>query len=159
MAKVAKKEQETAAMAKAGQPAAYIEPHGGGERVEAVAAALVRQAVRAWVLVKRVDELEEELKALKEELAQALGTGVSLVVPGVCRVSVAATSSVTVADAQNLRDLLGERFADLVTESVSYKPTEQLIEMSADGDDPMAPAYRALLKVRQGRTVRITAEK
>ena len=56
-------------------------------------------------------------------------------------------------------DLLGSRFADLVTESVSYKPTEQLIEMSADGDDPMAPAYRALLTVRSGTTVRIMAEK
>ncbi|WP_043698837.1 hypothetical protein [Tepidimonas taiwanensis] len=165
MAKVAKKVQAVrdvpaaAAEGKVVQPVGYIEPHGGGERVEAVAPALVRQAVRAWGLVKRIDELEEELKGLKDELAQALGTGVSLVVPGVCRVSVAATSSVSVADADKLRELLGERFADLVTESVSYKPTEQLIEMSADGDDPMAPAYRALLKVRQGRAVRITAEK
>lgn len=163
MAKVAKKEQDTQKMAaevKAGQPEAYIEPHGGGgECVDAVAPALVRQAVAAWGLVKRIDELEEELKRLKDELAQALGTGVSLVVPGVCRVSVVATSSVSVADADKLRALLGERFDDLVTESVSYKPSEQLIEMSADGDDPMAPAYRALLKVRQGRTVRITAEK
>lgn len=159
MEKVAKKEQAAAAEVKAGQPAAYIEPHGGGQRVEAVAPALVRQAVHACGMVKRIDELEEELKGLKDELAQALGAGVSLVVPGVCRVSVVATSTVAVADADKLRALLGERFSDLVTESVSYKPTEQLIEMSSDGDDPMAPAYRALLKVRQGRTVRITAEK
>jgi len=142
----------------AATPAAWLEVHGAEGRAEA-SPALVRQAVRAWGLVRRIDELEEELGALKAELAQAIGTGRSLVVPGVCRVSVAATRSVAVADADKLRALLGERFADLVIESVSYKPTEQLIDMSADGDDPMSPAYRALLKVRTSTTVRITAEK
>lgn len=140
-------------------PAAYIEPHGGGERVHAVAPNLVREAMRAWGLARRIEELEAEFKEVKEALAQGLGTGVSLVVTGVCRVSVASTTSVTVGDVDKLRALLGDRFDDLVTETVSYKPTEQLIEMSADGDDPMSPAYRALLKVRQSRVVRITAEK
>lgn len=149
----------TATASVAAAPAAWIEMHGSGDRVDAVEPALVRQAVRAWGLVKHIDELEEELKAIKAELASGVGAGASLVVADVCRVSVAKTTSVGIKDADKLRELLRERFADLVVESVSYKPTEQLIEMSSDGDDPMAPAYRALLTVRSGTAVRITAEK
>ena len=158
MAKVAKKTMDAVEAAQAPREMAWLEVHGQEGRSPAEPK-LVQQAMRAWDVVKRMDELEEELNAIKEVLAQAIGAGRSLVVPRVCRVSVAATRAVTVADADKLRALLGERFGDLVTESVSYKPTEQLIEMSADGDDPMAPAYRALLRVRTGTTVRIMAEK
>lgn len=160
MAKVAKVKGDAveAAQAQAPREMAWLEVHGQEGRSPAEPT-LVQQAMRAWDVVKRMDELEEELKAIKEALAQAIGAGRSLVVPRVCRASVSATRAVTVADADKLRALLGERFGDLVTESVSYKPTEQLIEMSSDGDDPMAPAYRALLRVRTGTTVRITAEK
>lgn len=160
MAKMATKaKQERVSEAAAGRPAAWIEVHGSDERLEAVAPKLVQAAMRAVGLVKRIDELEEELKAMKAELAEGVGAGRSLVVPEVCRVSVVKTTSVGIKDADKLRELLGVRFGDLVSESVSYKPSEALIEMSADGDDPMAPAYRALLTVRSGTTVRITAEK
>lgn len=151
--------QAQASEAAAGKPAAWIEVHGSDERMEAVAPELVQAAMRAMGLVKRIDELDEELKGLKAELAEGVGAGCSLVVPGVCRVSVAKTTSVGIKDADKLRELLGERFGDLVSESVSYKPREALISMSADGDDPMAPAYRALLTVRSSTVVRITAEK
>lgn len=149
----------TATASVAAAPAAWIEMHGSDERLQAVAPQLVQAAMRAWGLVKRIDELEEELQAIKAELASGVGAGASLVVAGVCRVSVAKTTSVGIKDAEKLRELLRERFADLVTESVSYKPTQQLIEMSSDGDDPLAPSYRALLTVRSGTTVRIMAEK
>ena len=163
MAKVSKKveavAEATGVASSSSAPAAYIEPHGGGERVHAVAPNLVRDAMRAWGLARRIEELEAEFKQVKEALAEDLGTGESLVVTGVCRVSVASSTTVSVTDVDELRALLGERFDDLVTETVSYKPSEQLIEMSADGDDPMAPAYRAVLKIRQSRVVRITAQK
>jgi hypothetical protein len=158
MAKVAKKTVDAVETAQEPREAAWLEQHGLGGRT-AADAAVVRQAMRAWGLVRRIDELDEELKGLKAELAEGVGAGRSLVVPGVCRVSVAKTTSVGIKDADKLRELLGERFGDLVSESVSYKPSEALIEMSADGDDPMAPAYRALLTVRSGTTVRIMAEK
>lgn len=158
MAKVAKKTVDAVEVAQESCEAVWLEVHGQEGRTPAEPT-LVQQAMRAWDAVKRIEALEEELKAIKQALAQAIGAGRSLVVPRVCRVSVAATRAVTVADADKLRALLGERFGDLVSQSVSYKPTEQLIEMSADGDDPMAPAYRALLRVRTGTTVRITAEK
>jgi len=156
MAKAAKK--DVAKDEAQGQAAAWIEVHGSDERVEAMPS-LVQLAVRAWGLVRRIDELEEELAGIKGELADSVGVGRSLVVPKVCRVAVSSTRTVAVADAEKLRALLGDRWGDLVTETVSVKPTEKLIEMSADGDDPMAPAYRALLRVRTSTTVRITAEK
>lgn len=156
---VTKSKSEDLGNRKGAQPAAWIEAHGSDERLGAVAPKLVQAAMRAMELVKRIDELDEELKGLKAELAEGVGAGRSLVVPRVCRVSVAKTTSVGIKDADKLRELLGSRFGDLVSESVSYKPCEALISMSADGDDPMAPAYRALLTVRSGTTVRITAEK
>lgn len=139
-------------------PAAYIIDRETGERVDAVAPALVRAAMAAWDMVQRIDALEADLKVKKEELAKALD-GRSLIVTGVCRVAVARTESVSITDADKLRELLGDRFDDLVTQTVSYKPADALLEMAADGDDPMAPAYRGLMKVRIGTTVRITAER
>jgi hypothetical protein len=159
MAKAARKEAVTKDEAQ-GQAAAaaWIEVHDSDERAEAMPA-LVQLAVRAWELVMRIDELNVELTALKSELASAVGAGRSLVVPKVCRVSVVSARTVKVVDAKKLRALLGDRWGDLVTETVSYKPTEKLIEMSVDGDDPMAPAYRELLSVCTSTSVRITAQK
>ena len=157
MAKAAKKEVVTKDEAQ-GQAAAWIEVHGSDERAEALPD-LVQLAVRAWWFVRRIDDLEQELGEMKRELASAIGVGHSLVVPNVCRVSVSSTRTVGVTDAEKLRALLGDRWSDLVTETVSVKPNEKLIEMAVDGDDPMAPAYRALLRVRSSTTVRITAEK
>lgn len=163
MAKVAAKNQakrvdaQAVAVANAAlEP--WIEVHGGDARDDAPPS-LVREAMRAWSLVLQIDALEDELKGIKAQLAQDIGAGHSLVVPAVCRVSVSATSSVSIADADKLRALLGDRWSDLVTEAVSYKPSEKLLDMAADGDDPMAPAYRALLRVRSSTTVRILAEK
>lgn len=138
--------------------AARIIDRDSNQRIDAVEPALVHTALQAWEIVQKIEALEAELKTHKDQLAQALA-GQSLVVPGVCRVSVATTSSVSIVDAEKLQTLLGDRFNDLVDISVSYKPSEHLLQMASDGDDPMAPAYRALLKVRRGTTVRITAEK
>ncbi len=135
----------------------YIEAHEGAQR-SAADAALVQKALVAWGLVRRIDELEAQLKPLKAELGAAL-EGHSLVVPKVCRVSAVRSSSVSLADAAKMQQLLGERFADLVEQSVSYKPSEKLVQMSSDGDDPWAPAYRALLRVRNSLAVRIGPEK
>lgn len=162
MAKAAEKATKAAAKAADVQPErapAWIEVHGSDGKVDAVAPALVRTALRAWGMVRRIDELEDELKLLKQQLAAEVGEGRSLVVQGVCRVAVSRHTSVGIRDADKLRELLRERFDDLVEQSVSYKPRQTLIEMSSDGDDPIAPAYRALLTVRQSTAVRITAEK
>lgn len=144
--------------AEAREKAAYIMDRETGEIEDSVPPALVRTAMAAWSLVQRIDELEAELKAHKDELARAL-VGRSLVVAGMCRVSVAETQSVSITDAEKMRLILGARFGDLVQESVSYKPTETLLAMAADGDDPMAPAYQALMRVKKSTTVRITAER
>ena len=157
VAKAAEKKSAKADPVKQVAVASYLERHGG-ERVETPPAIdLVRKALRAWELSREIAVLDEELSALEKDLAVI--EGMSLVVPGVCRVSVARTSSVSIADAEKLRQLLGDRWADLVVETVSYKPTDRLVEIASDADDPMAPAYRELLKVRTGVAVRLLAEK
>lgn len=136
---------------------AYIEAHTDAAR-SVPAATLVQKALDAWNLVRRIDQLEADLAPIKKELAAAI-EGCSLVVPRVCRVSVTRSSSVALADAEKMEQLLGDRFVDLVERSVSYKPSEKLVQMSLDGDDPWAPAYRALLKVRNSVAVRLLAER
>lgn len=137
--------------------AAYIVAHADGAH-SVPEAALVGKVLAAWSLARRIDALEEELAPIKKELAAAI-EGCSLVVPRVCRVSVTRSSSVALADAEKMEQLLGDRFVDLVERSVSYKPSEKLVQMSLDGDDPWAPAYRALLKVRNSVAVRLLAER
>ena len=137
--------------------AAYIEAHADGAR-SVPQAALVGKVLAAWSLARRIDALEDELAPMKKELAAAL-EGASLVVPKVCRVSVTRSSSVGLGDVEKMQQLLGERFGDLVEASVSYKPSDKLVQMSVDGDDPWAPAYRALLKVRNSVAVRLLAER
>ncbi len=157
MAKAAEKKAKRAEAATE-MPESWIEEHGGDGRIQA-SNELAQVALRAWEMARAIDDLEEELKALKARLAEEIGAGRSLVVSTVCRVIVSATSSVSIADAEKLRELLGDRWSDLVTESVSYKPSEKLIALASDADDPMSPAYRALLRVRNGTSVRILAEK
>ncbi len=158
MAKAAEKKAKRGSAATEIMPESWIEEHGGEGRV-AASNELAQIAVRAWMMARAMDDLEEELKQLKAQLAQEIGAGRSLVVSTVCRVIVSATSSVSIADAEKLRELLGDRWSDLVTESISYKPSEKLIALASDADDPMSPAYRALLRVRIGTSVRILAEK
>lgn len=158
MAKAAEKKAKRGSAATEIMPESWIEEHGGEGRIQA-SNELAQVALRAWEMARAIDDLEEELKVLKARLAEEIGAGRSLVVSTVCRVIVSATSSVSIADAEKLRELLGDRWSDLVTESISYKPSEKLIALASDADDPMSPAYRALLRVRKGTSVRILAEK
>lgn len=121
--------------------------------------ALVRQALLAWEISKKIAAMEEELKPIKAGLQEALQPGCSLVVKGVCRVVVSESERVSIGDAGRLASVLGNRFGDLTrTESV-IKPESRLIEMAADADEPLSPAIRACLKVSKGVSVKLLAEK
>lgn len=137
--------------------AAEIIERESGE-VRAADVYLIRQAMRGWEIQKQIAALEEELKPIKARLAETL-VGNSLVVKGVCRVVVSEAERVTIGDADKLAVVLGDRFGDLVKSETVYKPEPRLVEMACDGDDPMAPAIRACLKVGKSTSVKFLAEK
>ncbi|MEJ5234146.1 MAG: hypothetical protein WHV64_18250, partial [Geminicoccaceae bacterium] len=110
-------------------------------------------------LKKEIDELEAQLKEISAKLIEAHGAGVSLVVPGVCRVSIAEREAVRVVDAERLRAVLGGRFDDLVRVEVAYKVEPRLVEMACDADEPLSPAIRACLSVGRSASVTWRAEK
>lgn len=158
MAKVAKKEQDTASVAKAGLPAGEKVLRDGGE-ILPLDAASIRLAMRGWGLRKRIDELDAELRAINAQLIEAHGVGASLIVHGVCRASIAEREAVRIKDAERLKAVLGERFGDLVKTEIAYKPEARLVEMAADGDEPLAPSIRGCLTVGKSAAVTWRAEK
>ncbi len=133
-----------------------IERETGAERN--ASPKLVSTALQAWNLQKQISELEAQLKPLKEALAKDLKEA-SLSIAGVCRIIVAQSTRVTVADVEKLRAVLGERFIDLVEVSETARPLDRLLEMSADGDDPLQSSINACLKVAKSTSVRMVAEK
>lgn len=137
--------------------AAEIIARDSGE-VRAAEPSLIRLALKGWDIQKQIAALEEELKPIKAQLAEALA-GSSLVVKGVCRVVVAEAERVSIADADKLSAVLGARFDDLVKADMVYKPEPRLIEMACDADEPLSPAIRACLKVGKSTTVKLLAEK
>lgn len=139
-------------------PTGYAVERDGGE-MRPLDAAAVRQLMEGWRIRREIEALDERLRAINGALAEAFGDGVTLVVPHVVRASIACRQTLRVTDAERLRAVLGERFDDLVRESVSYKPEERLVEMVSDGDDPLAPSIRACLSVSESMSVTWRAEK
>lgn len=156
MAKVAKVEQEKAAVAKAGLPTGVKIVDGNEQPLDA---ASIRQVMEGWEVKRQMEALKEKLEAINAGLIEAHGTGVALVVTGICRASLATRETVKVADAEKLKGVLGFRFTDLVKTEVAYKATERLVEMSCDGDEPLAPSLRACLAVGKSESVTWRAEK
>lgn len=156
MAKVAKKEQETAAVAKAGLPAGV---KAVGKDEMPLDAASIRLVMQGWEVKKRIDDLKSELDGINARLIEAHGTGCALSVTGVCRASLAEREAVKISDAERLKAVLGDRFTDLVKTDVAYKPEAKLIEMACDGDEPLQPAIGACLTVSASKSVTWRAEK
>jgi hypothetical protein len=150
MAKAKLKEEVTVA--------AEIIQRDTGE-VSAAEPSLIRLAMQGWEIQKQMAALEEALKPIKAGLQEALSTGSSLVVKGVCRVVVSEAERVSIGDADKLAAVLGERFGDLVKTEAVYKPEPRLVEMASDGDEPLSPAIRACLKVGKSTSVKFLAEK
>ncbi len=130
----------------------------GGEVVP-LDAASVRLVMQGWGIKRQIDELEAQLKAINAQLIEAHGAGASLIVHGVCRASIAEREAVRIKDAERLKAVLGFRFTDLVKTEIAYKPEGRLVEMAADGDEPLAPSIRECLTVGKSASVTWRAEK
>lgn len=138
------------------QAGIIIERESGQE--SSAPAKLVSTALQAWALKKQIAELEAQLEPLNATLTKALQDA-SLVIAGVCRAIVASSTRVTVADAEKLRAVLGERYDDLVETRETARPLDKLLEIASDGDHPLQASVNACLKVGKSTSVRMVAEK
>jgi hypothetical protein len=125
----------------------------------AASADLVEAVLDAWRAKLACDEAEAAYKAAVEAVKAMVDAPCSIIVPGVCRAQYAVTTRVSVIHPETLETILGERYPDLVKVTEKVDATEQLIEMAMDGDDPLAPAIRAALKISQGESFTMRAEK
>ena len=114
---------------------------------------------RGWALKTKIEALQIELDAVNAALLEAHGTGCALVIAGACRASLSERRLPRIVEQDKLRALLGGRFDDLVREEVSYKAERRLLDMAADGDEPLAPALRECISYAVSQTVTWRAEK
>ncbi|MEW6416183.1 MAG: hypothetical protein AB1482_13130 [Pseudomonadota bacterium] len=122
-------------------------------------AALVRAVLAAWEAKIAADDAKKVFDAAQEAVIDQLHSPCSVVIPGVCRMNYSVRQTVKVADPERLAAVLGERYGDLVVESMSYKAEPRLVSMSTDADEPLQPAIAACLKVSEAETLTFRAEK
>lgn len=148
--------EANAKAAKAGLPAGVRIIDGKETPLDA---ATIRKVMEGWEVKRIMDEAKARLDAINAELIDAHGTGVALVVTGICRAILANRQTVKVIDAKRLEAVLGGRYPDMVREEVSYKAEPRLVEMAMDADDPLQPAIAACLTVGESTSVTWRAER
>lgn len=131
-------------------PAAYL--HDGGVKRKA-GRNLAKLAMEAWETRMELEALKERLSACNEKIVKAVNPGCAIEIPGMCRVTVAERQTVRVTDVEALEHVLGPRFEDLVDVRVNHRPLPKLVEMAADGDDPLGKAVRQALSFEHSVTV------
>jgi hypothetical protein len=120
----------------------------------------VRKVVEAWHIKCQIEDLKEKLEAIQSELIAQHGSGVSLVIPGLCRAILLARQTVKITDPKCLEQVLGAaKYMCLVREKVTYHAEDRLVEMAQDPSEPLAPAISACLSISQSNVVTWRAER
>lgn len=122
-------------------------------------AGLTRAVLDAWQAKIAADDAKKVYDAAQERVIDLLSSPCSIVVAGVCRAIYSVRQTVKINDPERLAAVLGERYADLVAETLSHKAEPRLLEMSTDGDEPLQPAIAACLTVRESESLSFRAEK
>ena len=112
---------------------------------------------RLFQLQQQRKAMEQEEKALREDLDKLLDTDDKIVLPGECQVMKVASNRLEVTDPDRLREILGPRFDDLVHVATTYKLEERLKQMLEDGDDPAGQAALEVVNYRESTALRCTA--
>lgn len=120
---------------------------------------LTRAVLAAWEAKIAADDAKKVYDAAADAVIDLLHSPCSVVIPGVCRASYSVRQTVKIADPERLAAVLGERYGDLVVESITYKAEPKLVDMSVDADEPLQPAIAACLKVSESETLTFRAEK
>jgi len=130
--------------------------NSGGEAE--LAKPVIDRLVQAWEMKERAAQIEREIETINAGLVRDFQPGDVLIVPGICRATIASRQTVKITDPVRLEAVLGGRYLDLVREEAVYKAEEKLVEMAADGDEPLGPSIRECLTIRTATTVTWRAE-
>jgi hypothetical protein len=115
--------------------------------------ASMRLVMQGWQRKLEMEAAKARLEEVNAALLEAHGGGCKLRVVGIATATLSARSTVKVSDPERLREVLGERWDDLVAERVSYSAYDRLVELSVDGDEPLAPAIRQCLTIADSTAV------
>ncbi len=123
---------------------------------------LIAQCVALWEKKCAGEEIKEELDAIKKDVLEGfdgLSPSAAILIPGVCRISLKkGAAKWTIREVDLVRELLGDRFGDLVDEKTTYVVTPKLTAMIADAADPVGRELKRHVKLVQGDpTVQIVA--
>lgn len=120
---------------------------------------LAQLVLDAWTLSLDIDALKKELDAKKQSISEALDFEGTVVIPGTCRVNVTERKTISVANAEQLRALLKERFVELVTEKVTFSATDNLKSIAVSATDPLHKSVVRWLKIAKSYPVSMEADK
>ena len=120
---------------------------------------LAQAVLNAWHAKIAADDAKKVYDAAQDVVLDLLRSPCSVVLAGVCRASYSVRQTVKITDPDRLAAVLGERYGDLVAETLSHKAEPKLLDMSADADEPLQPAIAACLKVSESESLTFRAEK
>lgn len=114
--------------------------------------ALVRHA---YTLKQQAESAARAFESANQQVLDRLKPGDRVTVPGVCNVLVSERQTMSIKDAGTLRQLLGERFEDLV--EAKYKPTQKLVDLALKSQD--RDQIMEQINISVSRQVRYSAER
>lgn len=113
-----------------------------------------KKAFEAWNIKVQMDALKKKLDQLNAELTEEIGIGGKLELDGLCTVAVSQshTPKVIKGKGAELEAILGTlRFTDLVKTTITHKPTEKLMQLWGDADNPEAKEIRECIEIAQSK--------
>ena len=127
-----------------------------GKQTFTAPASLGELVLHGAALKNEIDGLKDKLEEVNAKILAEVprwmdGNGtLHIVIAGVdCTVSL--RDSVAIADVGALRELLGDRFPDLVKEKVNFTPEAKLVAIATDGDHPLARDVASCLRIQEAK--------
>lgn len=133
-------------------PHGYVVDKQSGEIIAASSRA-IELALEGIAANKKINPIAKRLTEIKEELKALVEPDHVLCVEGLVEVNFNSRKQVVVVDEKALKDALGKRFEDLVITKTEYQPTEKLIEIASDADNPLSEKIRPCLGVKESISV------
>lgn len=117
---------------------------------------LAELVLRGRDIKSMMDELKAELDEVNAQILAEVprwmeGTGTLHILADGVDCTVSLRDAVAIADVGTLRELLGDRFPDLVKEKVAYTPEAKLVSMATDGDSKLQREVAACLRIQEAK--------